>query len=212
MGLLTTAVPVVLLRWIPPWTSAVMILEPGPLADVDYRWVPRDRIAVAAAQAVIAAEDQTFLSHHGFDARQIRNALDAFRSGARLRGASTISQQVAKNLFLWNGRSVVRKGLEAWFTVWIEWLWPKERILEVYLNIAEMGPGVFGVEAASEQLLGTSADRLTRSQAARLAAVLPDPKTMRADTPGPYVQRREREIVEQMTLLDRRGHYAGLEW
>jgi len=190
----------------------VMILEPGPLAEIDYRWVPRTEIPVAMAKAVIAAEDQTFLSHHGFDTKQIQSALDAYRSGGRLRGASTISQQVAKNLFLWNGRSLVRKGLEAWFTTWIELLWPKERILEVYRNIAEMGPGVFGVEAASEQLLDTTASRLTPAQAARLAAVLPDPKTMRVANPGPYVQRREPEIIEQMTLLEQRGHYRGLAW
>lgn len=209
---LVTAGAVASLRWLAPPASAVMLLEPGPFGALEYRWTGRSRISSAAARAVIAAEDQKFLEHRGFDLEQIDRALEAHREGARLRGASTITQQVAKNLFLWPGRSFVRKGLEAYFAVLIEAAWPKERILEVYLNIAEFGPGVFGVEAAAERLLGTSASRLTVAQASTLAAVLPSPKRLRADEPGDDVRARSTEIERQMRLLEERGHYRGLAW
>jgi monofunctional biosynthetic peptidoglycan transglycosylase len=207
----TAAAVAALARFAPP-TSAVMWLEPGALGDVDYRWVDRSAIAVAPALAVIASEDQKFLDHHGFDLAELEDAIRAYRAGDGLRGASTISQQVAKNLFLWNGRSFVRKGLEAYFTVLIETLWPKERILEVYLNIAEFGPGIFGVEAAAQRFFGTSASRLASTHAALLAAVLPNPKALSAADPSPYVRTRQAEIDRQMRLLEQRGHYAGLAW
>jgi monofunctional biosynthetic peptidoglycan transglycosylase len=208
---LTVGAVLALRTWAPPAT-AVIWLEPGPLADVDYRWVPRSAIAAAAVHAVIAAEDQKFLAHRGFDLVELGQAIDAYRAGERLRGASTISQQVAKNLFLWNGRSFVRKGLELYFTVLIETLWPKERILEVYLNVAELGPGIFGVDAAADRFFGSSASGLTATQAALLAAVLPNPKSLSAANPSEYVRLRQAEIAEQMRLLEQRGHYAGLVW
>src|SRR5688572_8110265 len=155
-----TVVPVFLLRWVDPFTSAFMLQASVDAFTSDergyrtrYQWVDRERISPHAAMAVIAAEDQRFPVHWGFDLKSIRDAVEDGSRGKRLRGASTISQQVAKNLFLWNGRSYVRKGLEAWFTVLIEALWPKQRILEVYLNIAEFGHGVYGIEAASKKFI-----------------------------------------------------------
>ena len=203
---------VALLRYVPPWTSAVMVQEPGPLRSVQYRWVDRDRIAVEIARAVIAAEDQKFLTHNGFDLDSINQALDDYRRGDGLRGASTITQQVAKNLFLWNGRSFVRKALEAYFALLLETLLPKSRILELYVNVAEFGPNVFGVEAAAGELLGTDAARLTAGEAALLAAVLPSPKRYSAAEPGAYVRGRQAAILGQMRVLEVRGHYRGLEW
>lgn len=187
---------VVVLRFAPPPVSGVMAgrwLEArlhGQAFDLDYRWTPRAAIAPALPLAVIASEDQRFFLHHGWDTEAIRDALAESRDGRRLRGASTISQQVAKNLFLWSGRSWLRKGLETWYTFWIELLWPKERILEVYLNVAEWGDGIFGAEAACRRHFGLSPDRLDRARAARLAAVLPNPRRMDAGRPSAYVLRR----------------------
>ena len=139
------------LRWIDPPTTAFMLLDPDARVDLDYEWVNWPNLGSSVPLAVVASEDQKFPSHSGFDLDSIRDAIDDSQNGERLRGASTISQQVAKNLFLWNGRSFVRKGIEAYFTVLIEVTWPKQRILETYVNIAEFGPGVFGVGAASTQ-------------------------------------------------------------
>jgi monofunctional biosynthetic peptidoglycan transglycosylase len=198
---------VLVLRWVPLLTSGVMIerrieaLAAGRSYAINYRWVPRDRIAKHAGLAVIAAEDQNFPSHHGFDFESLQKAIDAHEKGQRLRGASTISQQVAKNVFLWSGRSFVRKGLEAYFTVLVELMWPKRRILEVYLNVAEMGSGVFGVEAASQRFFRKPAAKLTASEAALLAAVLPNPIRLRADRPSAYVEERRAWILLQMAQL-----------
>ena len=211
-GFAVSAAVVLGLRWVDPPFTAVMWLESGPWRDIDYRWVDRSAIAPAAARAVIAAEDQKFLDHHGFDLGSLRDAVETYRAGGDLRGASTISQQVAKNLFLWNGRSFARKALEAYFTVLIEACWSKQRILEVYLNVAELGEGVFGVEAAAERFFAESAGRLNARDAALLAAVLPSPKRMNAGHPSEYVRQRQAEILEQMRLLEQRGHYRGLEW
>jgi len=202
---------VLALRWGKPPTSAVMWLEPGPIGAIDYRWVNRSQISVNAAHAVIAAEDQKFLEHWGFDVDQINDAVETYRDGGRLRGASTITQQVAKNLFLWNGGGFARKAFEGYFAVVIEAFWPKERILEVYLNIAEFGPQIFGVEAAAQRTFGTSANLLTRSQAALLAAVLPNPKRLLAANPSEYVRMRQAEIGDQMRVVEERGH-ARLRW
>lgn len=196
-------------RWLPPPTTAFMLRErfsPGS-SWVQHRWVPRHAISRNLALCVIAAEDQKFFRHHGFDLESIqRSALEA---RARPRGASTISQQVAKNLFLWPGRSFVRKGIEAYFTVLIEQLWPKRRILEVYLNIAEFGPGLFGAAVASERTYGKPARELTMDEAALLAAVLPNPKRMSAAAPSEYVRERATEIQSAARELDERG-LAGL--
>jgi monofunctional biosynthetic peptidoglycan transglycosylase len=151
--------------------------------------------------AVIASEDQTFPSHHGFDLKSINNALEERESGKRVRGASTISQQVAKNLFLWPGKSWIRKGLEAWFTVLIETLWPKHRILEVHLNVAELGRGIYGVGAAAKIYFHKPASRLNANEAALLAAVLPNPIRLKAAAPSPYVRSRQAWILGQMRGL-----------
>jgi monofunctional biosynthetic peptidoglycan transglycosylase len=203
---------VLLFRWVDPTITMVMAQEPGLLGDLDREWVDSGAIARTAARAVIAAEDQRFLEHHGIDFVSLDRARRDYSAGAGLRGASTITQQVAKNVFLWQGRSFVRKSLEAYFALLIELVWTKERILEVYLNSAEFGQGVFGVEAASREFFGTSAAKLDASQAALLAAVLPSPKRYSARRPSTYVRERQRWIVGQMRVLETRGHYRGLEW
>jgi monofunctional glycosyltransferase len=207
-GIALTAVPVLLMRWIDPFTSAFMVraqIEASTARDKSYRqryqWVDLKQISPNAGVAVIAAEDQLFPFHDGFDVESIRKAMERNQRSKRVRGASTISQQVAKNLFLWPGKSYARKALEAWFTVLIEVLWPKDRILEVYLNIAEFGKGTYGVEAASRRFFGKSAARLTRSEAALLAAVLPSPRRMRVDRPSRYVLSRRDWIMGQMSGL-----------
>jgi monofunctional glycosyltransferase len=206
--LVLTVGPVLLLRWMPPLTSAFMLqariaaLRAGDRGyRTDYHWVSLERISPHAALAVIASEDQTFPFNYGFDFRSIRDAVRAAERGKRLRGASTISQQVAKNLFLWPGRSFVRKGLEAYFTVLLEALWPKERILEVYLNVAQFGRGIYGVEAAARHFYHEPAARLTASQAALLAAVLPDPVHWHVGRPSGFVLWKQRWILGQMRNL-----------
>jgi monofunctional biosynthetic peptidoglycan transglycosylase len=195
------------LRWIPPPTTA-MIMErrleswwKGRAYRVDYRWVPWNRISSSAGLAVIASEDQNFATHHGFDFNSIQKALDAHERGHRLRGASTLSQQVAKNVFLWSGRSFVRKGLEAYFTMLIELTWSKRRILEVYLNVVELGDGIFGVEAAGQRYFRKPAASLAPEETALLAAVLPNPLRLKADRPSAYVSERREWILQQMGLL-----------
>lgn len=192
-----TALPVFLLRWVDPPTSAFMLRE-QLTRPVRHRWIDWPQISPHAKVAVIAAEDQKFPEHHGFDLESINDALEDRERGRRVRGASTISQQVAKNLFLWPGQSWVRKGLEAYFTVLIETLWPKRRILEVYLNIAEFGSGVFGIGAASEVYFGKRPASLSAPDAALLAAVLPSPKRMRVQAPSRYVRSRQDWILGQM--------------
>jgi monofunctional glycosyltransferase len=195
------------LRWIAPPTTAVIIerrmasLWSGHSYKVDCTWTPLSRISSSAAIAAIAAEDQNFATHHGFDFESIQKALDQHEHGRRLRGASTLSQQVAKNLFLWSGRSFIRKGLEAYFTVLIELTWSKSRILEVYLNIVELGDGVFGVEAASRRYFQKSAARLSPDESALLAAVLPNPLRFKVNRPSEYVKSRCAWILNQMDQL-----------
>jgi monofunctional glycosyltransferase len=199
---------VLLLRWVDPSMSAVIICDRVSASvsgdsrfEFRHQWVELDRISSNAQVAVMASEDQKFPYHWGFDFDEIHNAIDEQEEGGRSRGASTITQQVAKNLFLWQGHSFVRKGLEAYFTLLIEWLWPKQRILEVYLNSAEFGRGVYGVGAASRSFYHTSAARLDRYQAALLAAVLPNPRRLRVEAPSSYVLRRRDWIVDQMESL-----------
>jgi monofunctional biosynthetic peptidoglycan transglycosylase len=163
-----------------------------------YDWVPLERTSNALRAAVVTSEDQRFRTHRGFDFEAMRDALEDSRRGRRLRGASTITQQVAKNLFLWSGRSFVRKGLEAWLTVWIELLWSKDRILEVYLNLVELGDGVFGVEAAARRYFGKSAAGLGSNEAALLAAVLPSPRRSSVANPSAVVRERQRWILAQI--------------
>ena len=169
-------------------------------------WVSMDNISPWMGLAVIAAEDQKFPEHWGFDVGAIEKALaHNERSDGRVRGASTLSQQTAKNVFLWDGRSWLRKGLEAGLTVGIETVWTKRRILTVYLNVAEFGDGIFGVEAAAQRYFHKPASRLTMSEAALLAAVLPNPIRFRADAPSGYVRSRQAWIVRQMSQLGGEG-------
>jgi monofunctional biosynthetic peptidoglycan transglycosylase len=199
---------VAIMRFVHPVTSAFMIerwlsaLASGQSDfSLHYRWTPWDRVSKQLPIALIAAEDQKFPYHHGFDIDAIQDAIEDAEGGDRLRGASTISQQVAKNLFLWNGRSFVRKGLEAYFTVLIEAMWPKRRILEVYLNIAEFGDGVYGAAAASERFFGKTPAQLGSHDSALLAAVLPNPRRYRANPASPYVAQRAEWIERQAVQL-----------
>jgi monofunctional biosynthetic peptidoglycan transglycosylase len=205
---LATAVPVLVLRWVPPPVSLFMIIDHiEALLDGDwhyrqhYRWTPWHGISRQAKLAVVASEDQTFVRHLGFDFKAMGKALEKNRSGAKVRGGSTITQQTAKNLFLYPGRSYVRKMLEAYFTALIELSWPKQRILEVYLNIAEFGTGIYGVGAASQIFFGKPAARLTSQEAAALAAVLPSPKHRSPSQPSPAELARRQWILEQMRYL-----------
>jgi monofunctional biosynthetic peptidoglycan transglycosylase len=167
-----------------------------------HEWVPIEAISPNLVRAVIAAEDGVFCTHWGFDFAEIeRSWKRSQRTGRGPRGASTISQQTAKNVFLWNGRSYFRKGLEAYFTALIELLWPKQRIMEVYLNSIEYGPGVFGAEAAARYWFKKSAARLTPLEAARLAAILPNPKRYKANPPGPYVASRSATVAARAATI-----------
>ncbi|RCV88458.1 monofunctional biosynthetic peptidoglycan transglycosylase [Billgrantia montanilacus] len=198
---------VLMMRYVPAYGSMVMLERKveawlsGESLPIQHQWRPWGELSDHAKLAVMAAEDQRFPDHRGFDVAEMRRAWEASRSGARLRGASTISQQTAKNLFLWTGRSWARKGLEAWFTLLIETLWPKERILEVYLNIAEWDNGVFGLEAAGQHYFGVSASQVNEVQASRLAAILPNPRAWDAARPGPQTERRSQWIRQQMRNL-----------
>ena len=197
-----------LFRSVPPPTSSFMIqrrlsalLEGKKDLRIRYDWVDWKRISPNAAIAVVAAEDQRFPGHFGFDLDSIADAMKNNSRRKRPRGASTITQQVAKNLFLWPGKSFLRKGCEAYFAVLIEAMWPKQRILEVYLNVAEFGPGIFGIKAASEAFFRKPPHRLRLDEAALLAAVLPNPHRLRADNPSEYVRRRASRIQRQALIL-----------
>jgi monofunctional glycosyltransferase len=208
LWILGTILAVALLRFVHPLTSAFMLerrlaaLTSGQRDfALSYRWTPWDHVSKQLPIALIAAEDQKFPFHHGFDLDAIHDAIADAEDGDRLRGASTISQQVAKNLFLWNGRSFVRKGLEAYFTVLIEAMWPKRRILEVYLNIAEFGDGVYGAGAASERFFRKAPADLGAHESALLAAALPNPRRYRVDRAGAYMQQRAEWIERQAAQL-----------
>ena len=196
------------LRWInPPFTAFMAEAQIAAWTSRDsnyvsrHSWVDLDQISPNLPLAVVASEDQKFPEHWGFDVAAIEKAYALNQHSHKVRGASTISQQVAKNLFLWSGRSYFRKGLEAYFTLLIEGLWPKRRILEVYLNIAEFGYGTYGAEAASQRFFRKPATRLTRGDAAVLAAVLPNPERLSAAAPTRYVQQRREWILGQMQAL-----------
>ncbi len=205
---------VVLLKFIPVWVTPYIISTKisaiaGEGSSKLYKdWEPYENISKEMALAVVASEDQSFPAHWGFDFDEIYDAMTEKRK--RARGASTISQQVAKNVFLWHGRSYVRKGLEAYFTVLIEVIWGKKRILEVYLNVAEMGPLTFGVEAASLRYYNKSAKNLTRHEAARIAAVLPNPIRFSIKNPSAYVNKRTSQIVRQMRYLGGQKYLEGI--
>ena len=190
------------LRWFDPPTSAFMQRERWlHNRSIDQVWVPIESLPSYLPLAIVASEDQRFPEHFGFDLDSIRNAIRERQAGEGSRGASTLSQQVAKNLFLWPGQSWIRKGVEAWLTLGIETLWPKRRVLEVYLNIAEFGPGIFGVEAAARHHFNRSAAALSLEQASLLAVVLPNPKRMDAGKPSAYVRERAAWVRRQMQQL-----------
>jgi monofunctional biosynthetic peptidoglycan transglycosylase len=196
------------LRWVnPPYSAFMAAAQVSAWMSRDssyvfrHSWVDLDRISPNLPLAVVASEDQKFPEHSGFDVEAIEKAYALNQHNHKVRGASTISQQVAKNLFLWPGRSYFRKGLEACFTVLIERLWPKRRILEIYLNVAEFGVGTYGAEAAAERFFHKPAARLTRADAAVLAAVLPNPEHFSAAAPSRYVQQRRDWILGQMQAL-----------
>jgi monofunctional biosynthetic peptidoglycan transglycosylase len=201
--LVATWVPIWILRFVEPPTTAFMLRDPSP--TLRQEWTPWAELGASAPLAVMAAEDQKFPGHFGFDLESIQDALAA---GGRMRGASTITQQTAKNLFLWPERSFVRKGIEAYLTTLIELSWPKQRTLEIYLNVAEFGPGIYGVGAASRAYFGKAPSALDDEEAALLAAVLPNPKQLLVDRPSSYVRERQRWIREQMGRLRRDGALA----
>ncbi len=197
---------VAIYRFIPPPITILMIERLVQGHGMDRRWVPIGDMSPAMIRSVIASEDSRFCLHHGFDMHAIDAALrhNEAKPG-KIRGGSTISQQTAKNVFLWPGRSWVRKGIEAVFTVLIEEIWGKRRIMEVYLNTIEMGPGIYGVEAASEHYFGVAARSLSPAEAGRLAAILPDPLKWKAAKPGPYVRRRTGSIEAREGTVARDG-------
>lgn len=198
---------VTLLRFVDPPTTAFVLHArltawmTGDELAVDQRWIDDTCVADALRVAVIAAEDQKFPAHWGFDVTQIVDALEEAGEGGGLRGASTLTQQTMKNLFLWPGQNWFRKGLEAGLTVLAEAIWPKRRILEVYLNVAEFGPGIYGAEAAARRYFGKPAAGLTRSESALLAAVLPSPRRLHVDAPSTYLRERQRWILRQMSQV-----------
>ena len=194
-------------RFVAPWTTPYMFAESRRLGGVEYDWSPLDEIAPVMARSAVAAEDADFCEHWGFDLGAIREAIED--GGAR--GASTISQQVVKNLYLWQGRTYTRKALEAVLTPGLEAIWTKQRIVEVYLNIAEFDDGVFGVEAAARHYFGVGASALSATQAARLAAILPDPKGRSAARPSDFVVRRARGIADGAALIRKDGRAACFE-
>jgi len=193
------------LKWFPPVTTPLMVMRAfegtSRASGIYCRWVAYNDISDNAKVAVIAEEDQKFASHGGFDYEAIQKALKHNGKSKRVHGGSTISQQVAKNIFLWNGRSWLRKGLEVYFTFLIEHIWGKERILQMYLNIAEMGDGVFGVGAVADTYFHSSAARLTAPQAALIAAVLPNPRLYRIQNPSGYTLRRQARILRAMKKI-----------
>jgi len=206
--MLASILQVLALRFIDPPFSAFMAsrqfdawLERDWAFRIRYEWRDLDAIAASLPMSLVAAEDQAFAHHDGFDFKAIEKARDSNAKGRKVRGGSTISQQLAKNLFLWSGRSYVRKAIEAWYTVLIEALWPKRRILEVYVNVAEFGDGIYGGQAASRSFWHKDASRLTPGESARLAAVLPSPKRYSATRPGPYVRRRAQWIERNVRRI-----------
>lgn len=198
---------VIVLKYVPVWVTPLIVSRwvdtfgTDESSHVYKKWRSYDTINKEVALAVVASEDQDFPTHWGFDFDEIKDAMKENETRKLPRGASTISQQVAKNVFLWNGRSYIRKGLEVYFTTLIELVWGKKRILEVYLNVAETGPMTFGVEAASLRYYGHSAESLSRNEAARMAAVLPNPRLFSISNPSNYIQRRTRQIAKQMRYL-----------
>lgn len=203
----TSILAVVLYRYVPVYITPLMVIRAmeqnsaGKPVKFNHDWVSINEISHNMPQAVVASEDNLFMSHHGFDFEQIQKAIDEAKRGKRHRGASTITQQTAKNVFLWNGGGYFRKALEAYFTVMIELLWSKERIMEVYLNSIEMGDGIYGVEAAAQKNFGKKADKLTRGECALIAATLPNPLRFNSARPSGYILKRQKQILRLMNQI-----------
>ena len=205
IGIIAVNVYALSLAVFPSPGSILMIQRGFSGADVRRDWTPLQEISPLLVYAVIAAEDSNFCNHDGIDTDAIRKALDERAKGQGLRGASTISQQTAKNAFLWNGGGLTRKAIEAWFATLIDFTWGKRRVIEQYLNLAEWGDGLFGAQAASQARFGKSAGDLTAREAALLAAVLPSPNKWRVDPPGPYVRGRTRTLQARMQVVKNEG-------
>lgn len=205
----STILFVLLYRWCPVYVTPLMVIRcthqvwHGEKIRLRHHWVPMEQISPSLAVAVMTSEDQLFLEHHGFDFNAIGQAIKERQSGKRKRGASTISQQTAKNVFLWPGGGWFRKGLEVYFTALIELVWGKERIMEVYLNSIEMGDGIYGAEAVAQLHFGYEASRLTRANCALIAATLPNPLRYSSKNPSSYILRRQTWILNQMRYVER---------
>jgi monofunctional biosynthetic peptidoglycan transglycosylase len=205
VGIVIPLVMVLIYRFVPPPGTILMAQGAFQGRGLDYRWRPLRKISPALVSAAVASEDGKFCTHHGFDFEAIDKAMANNARGRRVKGGSTISQQTAKNVFLWPQRDWVRKGAETWFTVLIETIWGKKRIMEVYLNVAEMGPGVYGAEAAAQRYFHTDAAHLTTAQAARLIAVLPSPIRYKVAAPGKYVAKRTGRVAAAAGMVRREG-------
>jgi len=192
---------VLIFRVVPPPFTPLMVIRLIEGEGIERAWAPLDSVSTYVAPAVLAAEDSRFCQHSGVDWHEFRQALSDWLGEGRMRGASTVSMQTAKNVFLWPGRSLFRKGIEAYLTGLIEWLWPKRRIVEVYLNVAEWAPGIYGIEAAARHHFGKPAYALTEREAALLAAVLPSPRRYSASRPSSYIRRRAATIQVRSRLI-----------
>ena len=207
----STILAVVALRFLPVYFTPLMFIRcyeqiaEGKSLKMKHHWVPLNKISPSLPMAVMASEDAKFMRHHGFDYQAIEHAAERNRKHPEKRklGASTISQQTAKNVFLWPGRSWVRKGFEVYFTALIELMWPKERIMEVYLNSIEMGDGIYGADAVAEEHFGTDALSLTKSQCALIAATLPNPRKFSSKNPSAYMRKRQARIMREMKYVDK---------
>lgn len=207
--LASTILSVIVLRFVPVFITPTMVIRcveqvsDGRELKLSHQWVPLRLISPDLSQAVMAGEDARFLDHHGFDFNAIVNAAERNHKHPEKRklGASTISQQTAKNVFLWQGRSWLRKGLEAYFTVLLELFWPKQRIMEVYLNSIEMGDGIYGAEAVAREHFNTTASLLTRQQCALIAATLPNPRRFSSKNPSAYMRKRQQRILHEMRFV-----------
>lgn len=211
LGIAASILLILPLRWFAPVTSAFMLRDDSGRVPPMYLWVDWERLGSSAPLAAVAAEDQRFAEHFGIDLHSIQKSLDAAEQGARLRGASTITQQLAKNLFLSPSRNLFRKAVEAYLSVVTEACLPKRRILEIYLNIVEFGPGIYGVGAASQHYFRKHPSELNDAEAALLAAVLPNPSRLNVAAPSPYVRGRQKWIIGQMQRLRREGWLSNLE-
>ena len=205
----STILSVIVLRFVPVYFTPLMFIrlaeqhQEGKDLKLKHHWVSLEKMSPSMPVAVMASEDQRFLKHHGFDYKAIEKATKRNKTGKRMLGASTISQQTAKNVFLWPGRTWVRKGLEAYFTVLIELMWSKQRIMEVYLNSIEMGDGIYGAQAVAEEHFNTDASELTKAQCALIAATLPNPRKFSSKNPSGYMYKRQGRIMREMKYVDK---------